>query len=254
MGSLILCHSKKASQPYEITRIHRRIYTLEELCYYICNNLYLIDYTVMNEQLCDWIEEELGMKEMAYTLKSAIKRHGAVEQFVLTILRHSGIYTKSELLHIQNVLEKLKNQKEIERKKYMGDNLLASGEVREAILIYQSIVYGETDESVEGIFYGNVYGCLGAAYGRLFLYEEAARMYENAFQICEEESMLMAYIYCCQKYMTTEAYQQLLGKSTVYIGIDRELREMSEGLSEKIHVEDSEQLLENWREKYRKNI
>ena len=48
MGSLILCHSKKASQPYEITRIHRRIYTLEELCYYISNNLYLIDYTVMN--------------------------------------------------------------------------------------------------------------------------------------------------------------------------------------------------------------
>ena len=169
MGSLILCHSKKASQPYEITRIHRRIYTLEELCYYISNNLYLIDYTVMNEQLCDWIAEELDMKDMAYTLKSAIKRHGAVEQFVLTILKHSGIYTKSEILQIQNVLEKLKNQKEIERKKYMGDNLLESGEVREAILVYQSIIYGEPDESVDGIFYGNVYGCLGAAYGRLFL-------------------------------------------------------------------------------------
>ncbi len=169
MGSLILCHSKKASQPYEITRIHRRIYTLEELCYYISNNLYLIDYTVMNEQLCDWIAEELDMKDMAYTLKSAIKRHqGAVEQFVLTILKHSGIYTKSEILQIQNVLEKLKNQKEIERKKYMGDNLLESGEVREAILVYQSIIYGEPDESVDGIFYGNVYGCLGAAYGRLF--------------------------------------------------------------------------------------
>lgn len=254
MGSLILCHSRKASQPYEITRIHRRVYTLEELCYYICNNLYLIDYTVMNEQLCDWLQEELGMKELAYTLKGAVKRHGAVEQFVLTILRQSGIYTKSEILHVQNVLEKLKNQKEIERKKYMGDNLLASGEVREAILVYQSIIYGEEDESVGGTFYGNVYGCLGAAYGRLFLYEEAAKMYENAFQICEEESMLMAYIYCCKKYMTQEAYHQLLGKSTVYIGIDRELRELEEELSEKVHVNGSGELLEKWREKYRKNM
>ena len=29
MGSLILCHNKKASQPYKITRIHRKIYTIE---------------------------------------------------------------------------------------------------------------------------------------------------------------------------------------------------------------------------------
>ena len=34
MGSLILCYKKKARQPYEITRIHRKIYTIEELCYY----------------------------------------------------------------------------------------------------------------------------------------------------------------------------------------------------------------------------
>ena len=46
-------------QPYEITRIHCRIFTIEELCYYLCNNLYLIDYTIMNGQLCDWLDEEL---------------------------------------------------------------------------------------------------------------------------------------------------------------------------------------------------
>ena len=54
MGSLILCHSKRAKRPYEISRVHMRIYTIEELCYYLCNNLYLIDYTIMNRRLCDW--------------------------------------------------------------------------------------------------------------------------------------------------------------------------------------------------------
>ena len=39
MGSLILCHKKHARQPYVIARGHIRIYTLEELCYFICNNL-----------------------------------------------------------------------------------------------------------------------------------------------------------------------------------------------------------------------
>ena len=59
MGNLILCHDRHAAHPYEITRIHCRIFTIEELCYYLCNNLYLIDYTIMNGQLCDWLDEEL---------------------------------------------------------------------------------------------------------------------------------------------------------------------------------------------------
>ena len=42
MGSLILCHKKRAKRPFEISRVHMRIYTIEELCYSICNNLYLI--------------------------------------------------------------------------------------------------------------------------------------------------------------------------------------------------------------------
>ena len=123
MGSLILCYKKKAKQPYEITRIHRKIYTIEELCYYLCNNLYLIDYTIMNEQLCDWLEEELSLTELAQNLRQSLKQHGSVEQFVVTILAYASIYTTTELRRIQNVLEQLKNQKEIERKKYKADNL-----------------------------------------------------------------------------------------------------------------------------------
>ena len=87
MGSLILCHRKKAKQPYEISRVHMRIYTIEELCYYICNNLYLIDYTIINRQLCNWIDTELDMKELADKLREELRQNCSMEQFVLTILR-----------------------------------------------------------------------------------------------------------------------------------------------------------------------
>ena len=30
MGNLILCHDRHAAHPYEITRIHCRIFTIEE--------------------------------------------------------------------------------------------------------------------------------------------------------------------------------------------------------------------------------
>ena len=252
MGSLILCHKKKAKQPYEITRIHRRIYTIEELCYYLCNNLYLIDYTIMNTQLCDWLEEELELAELAQNLRTSLQQHGSVEQFVLMILADASIYTTTELTHIRNVLERLKNQKPIEKKKYKADNLFESGAVKPAVLIYHSILDEEHDDTVDKKFYGRVYGCLGAAYGRMFLYEEAAKMYEAAFQICEEESMLKAYIYACYKSMSKEEYRELLKKSEVYQGVDERLQEELDEIEGCTEEKINEELLDEWKQQYRR--
>ena len=252
MSSLILCHKKKARSAYEIARIHRRIYTIEELCYYLCNHLYLVDYTIMNEKLCDWLAEELELSELSDRIRDMLEQNASMEQFVITILSSSSIYTTAELSQIQDVLDRLKNQRPIEKQKYKADNLLESGSVKSAIMAYQEIIHGERDESIDGKFYGKVYGCLGAAYGRLFLYEEAAKMYEAAFQICEEESMLRAYLYACRKYMTGEEYMRLLQKSSVYQAVDSTLPEKIAEIESRIKVLQYEDTLENWKNQYRR--
>lgn len=254
MGSLILCHEKKARQPYEITRIHKKIYTLEELCYYICSHPYLIDYTLVNKQLCDWITEELGMELLAKELRSSLRKHGSVEQFALCILKASSIYTLQELRHVEEVLLRLKNQKDVEKQKYKGDNLLQSGEIESAVLAYLSILHGEHDETLDARFYGRVYGCLGAAYGRLFLYEEAAKNYEAAFQICEEESMLYAYIYSCLRYMDEGAYEALLAKSERYREMDALIKEQMKGTKARATVTDTRRALAEYKGQYRRTV
>ena len=252
MGSIILCHKKKAKRPYEITRIHRKIYTIEELCYFLCNHLYLVDYTIMNKQLCDWLEEELELTELAANLRQHLDQCGSMQQFVVTILAYSSIYTTAELNHVQSVLDKLKNQKPVEKQKYKADNLLASGALKPAILIYQSIIQGEIDETVDKKFYGRVYGCLGSAYGKMFLYEEAAKMYEAAFQICEEESMLKAYLYACYRYMSRSEYEELLRKSQIFMLIDREIQKEIEAVEGQLKFSMTEDTLDKWKENYRK--
>lgn len=149
-------------------------------------------------------------------------------------------------------MDKLKSQKPIEKQKYKADNLLESGAIKQAILIYQSIVHGELDDSVDRKFYGKVYGCLGAAYGRLFLYKEAAKMYEAAFQICEEESMLKAYIYACRQYMPSEEYKVLLQKSQVFQGVEMCLQEEIAELDQKMKFSMEEDTLEEWKDEYRR--
>lgn len=252
MGSLILCHRKRAKHPYEISRIHKRIYTIEELCYYFCNNLYLVDYTIVNEQLCRWIKDELELEELAGQLIELLRNHTSVEQFVLFVLNEARIYTPGEIAHIQNVLEKLKNQKEVERKKFKADSLMESGELESAILVYMSIVNGERDESMDKRFYGRVYACLAGAYGRAFLYEESARMYEKAYKICEDNRMLEGYLYACYRYMPVDEYQRMIMDNVLLLEVDNKLAEKIAEVKDKLQIEPSRELFEEWKKDYRR--
>ena len=206
----------------------------------------------MNEKLCDWLNEELELSELSDNLRGMLEQNASMEQFIVTILTYSSIYTTAELSQIQDILDKLKNQRPIEKQKYKADNLLESGSVKSAIMAYQEIVHGERDESIDGKFYGKVYACVGAAYGRLFLYEEAAKMYEAAFQICEERSMLKAYLYACRKYMNGEEYMELLQKSQIYQAVDSELADEIAEMEGRIKVLQYEDTLENWKNQYRR--
>ena len=252
MSSLILCHKKKAKHPYEISRIHKRVYTIEELCYYLCNNLYLIDYTIMNEQLCHWIADELDLPDMSYSLLEVIRKPGTVEEFVVKMLDEAKIYTAGEMAHIQNVLQKLKNQKEVERQKFKADKLMESGELESAILIYVSLVNADWDPSMDKRFYGKVYACLAGAYGKAFLYEEAANMYEKAYKICEDPKMLEGYLYACYRFMPVEEYQKMIRQNQTLLEIDNRMAEKIMNARKKLDIDYSKRQLEIWKKEYRK--
>ena len=261
MGSLILCHKEKAKQPYEIQRVHIKIYTIEELCYYICNNLYLIDYTLMNRQICEWVRNELRMEKLADEMMDVLVQNGSEEQFVLRILTASNIYSQGEINKVQVLMEQLAGQKDVEKAKFKADTLLEAGEYSAAVLIYQSIVSRKHDDSVSKEFYGKVYACLGTSYGRLFLYEEAAKAYKEAYEICGDADMLRAYLYSCKMGYPPEDYVKMLSGNSIFLSMDSLLKEetaknraeMEEAaLPEEEDISPEEQL-EKWKSEYRKN-
>lgn len=252
MGSLILCHKVKAKHPYEVVRVHLKIYTIEELCYYFCNNLYLVDYTIINHQLCDWIYDELELYDLADELREQLDQNAPQEQFVLTVLSYASIYSVSEITRIHNVLEHLKNQNEIERAKYKADNLLKTGEYESAVLVYQSIVNKEWDESVGKDFYARVYRCLGNAYGRMFLYEEAAEMYEKSYNLIQDASILKPYMYCCSRFMQEDQYVKMLSKDPMYLTLDVSLKEELKKAMEEVDDQIDREQFEQWKKEYRR--
>lgn len=251
MGSFILCHKKKAREPYKIARIHCRIFTIEELCYYLSNNLYLIDETIVNEELCDWLEQELELYKLAQSLREVLKQEEATEMFVMQILSYTSLYTTAELNRIQQILDTIKNQEPIEKQKHMADNLLEGGSVKAAIDLYLAILRQKDGAGQEERFWGKIYANLGAAYGRMFQYEEAARMYEEAYRRLEQQSLLVPYVYACQNYMSPITFQNVLAQNKVFHRIHTENAQVIQQVQEEVMwIEDTQ--LEEWKEQYRK--
>ena len=248
MGSLILCHKKRAKRPFEISRVHMRIYTIEELCYYICNNLYLIDYTIVNERLCRWVGDELELPKLAEELRRLLRENG----FVLTILKESNIYAAAEIHKMQSVLEQLQSQRDVEKEKYKADTLQNSKEYESAILVYQSILNKDWDESVDKKFYGRVYASMGSAYGHQFLYKEAAKAYQEAYKICEQPDILKAYLYSCYKALPHDEYLKMLSGNPTLLSLDTILRDEMEKTKKKIGADIPKEKLNEWKKEYRR--
>ena len=85
MSCLILCQKQKANRPYYVENIHLNLYTIEELCFYICNNIYLINYDFITEELINWIQDELQLKDLAVILRGESIRK-SISKFACEIL------------------------------------------------------------------------------------------------------------------------------------------------------------------------
>ena len=56
MAGVILSRSKYSDKPYYISNMSINIYSMEELCYYIYNNIYLIGTDLLEPGLISYIE------------------------------------------------------------------------------------------------------------------------------------------------------------------------------------------------------
>ena len=92
MNNVYLCTGNYAKNPFYVNFSDISLYSMEELCYYFIDRIYLLDYDIMNQQLVDWIRSECGMNSLADELDIYIRKHVSVAAFVTTILESTGLY------------------------------------------------------------------------------------------------------------------------------------------------------------------
>lgn len=187
MAGIILCRTKVAHNPFYIPNIDIHIYTMEELCYYIYNNIYLISIDLVDEELIRFIDEELEEKVLAKRLTYYKKARAGLAEIIVTILSYVDYYDSSDIESIREILESINTQNVYERLKMRADTLLENKKYVSAIKNYEKIIEGENDPMLPGIFYAKVYHNLGCAYGNMFLYDMARKNFARAYEIGQHE-------------------------------------------------------------------
>ena len=146
MSGYILCQVKRAKLPYYIENISTNIYSIEELCFYFYHNIYLLDSTILNEELCFWIRDQLGLKKLADNLYKHLDDDDMkVGDFILPVFKEINYLSLEEFRKLNQQIQQLAKEPVL-RQKRKGDYLMEHGKYVNAIKVYQKALRQETED------------------------------------------------------------------------------------------------------------
>lgn len=252
MAGLLLCSPQTAENPYFIGNVSLNIYSIEELCYYLYHNIYLIDESILNEGLCDWIGRELGQGELARKLRPCLAGQDQTARFVGHILRSTGYCSQAEAEELETLLQELENKSEFYKRKLRADNFIKNNKNISGIYEYFQLLGLQESEEVPEEIYGAVLHNLGVAHAKLFLFRQAAYYFNEAYKHNMNQQTFREHVFALRLCNNEQAYQEKLEKYGISraeaIKVENELKELM--LHDNADIEHDK--LENVK-RYRKN-
>lgn len=270
------CVGSYAKTPYYIEKIGINIYSAEELCYYLFQNAFLLDQSIMNQELCDFVEKELCLTELAGKLSGLLRAGSSLSAFVSTILEDIHFCTREERKNIEQALRENEQLSQGQKRKVRGDYFCRNGKYLLAIKEYKEALEKEdSGEEFQSVIYHN----MGVVYARMFFFEKAGEMMKKAYDLNPSDERYLNWLACNRLAGNREQYLDFVLREKA----DQEkcteleallLRIFSEESEEKdacrdrlenalslkeegkvaLFYEEIDKILADWKQEYRKNM
>jgi len=180
MSGIILCVGQYAKRPYYLEKIGRRIYSIEELCYCIAQNAFMIDTDFFEMDLVDWIGNELGLVKLSDELRTMLIHNCSAASFVGMIMDYVGYLPKDEVQRIEDVLRGNADMDIYEKRMSRAEYLMKEGHLQQAFDEYDYLWrhMPEMDKNVKAKIEHNE----AVIYAHLFMYERAGELFYRAWE------------------------------------------------------------------------
>lgn len=196
MGRYLL-GGKEAKLPYEVEELDLRLYTAEELCYYIYNNLALIDDDFIDERLLRFLSDELGMPEETEKISRFYKSPSDQDTTLLMLLTDIGYYQDAELSEFKTRLSIRHRKSGPDRVLMKADALFENKRYLKAIQYYRVLANERKDNRITGEIRTRIFESIANAYGMLYDYEDAMFYLGKAFEETKKERLLEKLYFTC---------------------------------------------------------
>ena len=192
MSRMILQTGKTAESPYFFEKTYVNLYTVEELCYCLAENAELLDQDIVAASLADWLDKQCGLSELAHALYALINQKGSAGAFVGTILEYVGLYPAEKCSEVEQIIKNSADLTPFEKQKYKADYLIQNGRYFMALEQYENLLSKLPKE--EKKLRSSLLHNMGTANARLFLFEEAAGAFLEAYRLDGAIESLQQYL------------------------------------------------------------
>ena len=195
-----VCVGEYAAAPYCIPGLGVNVYCMEELCYCIKENAFLLDSSMMGDELPEWIGRECGLRDLSKVLWPLIHKKGSFSAFVTVLLEYVGFYDRQTISEVEQMLKRGAGLSSIEKKKSQIDQLVKKKKYLAAVRGYDSLIRKWAEQTREGEPLPAV-DCLaaiwhnkGVALTGLMIYTRAAECFLTAYETTEREDYYRDYL------------------------------------------------------------
>ena len=193
MGKIIVCNTKTAQNPYTFLNTKVSVYSYEELCYYLYNNMVLVGEEDVTASLSAWIRRELDLTELADKIDTLLDKHAFVQDIMVEMLVYGGYYSSEEVRQFMAECQKLRTLKSYEVEKLRADGYLRYKHYIKAGAIYDEVICYLEKEKQEDEFLGNVYHNKAVALAGNLQLDEAKSYFIKAYSLNKNEESMIEY-------------------------------------------------------------
>lgn len=191
----IVCKGALAKVPYRIPVSEVPVYSLEELCYYIYNNIYSVTEEYFDERLTVWLVEQVHCETLAEKMKVLIRRHHDLKDLVVTLLCSCDYYREKEVRELVEVMDRITDLPMHQKSRIKAETYLNAGKYGRSLQEYKKILYGPMAERFTTEEYGNLLHNQAIALFYTSSFQEAARGFKEAYVRNQREESLNQYLY-----------------------------------------------------------
>jgi tetratricopeptide (TPR) repeat protein len=275
MGKLILCSGARAKTAYVFRSTGIRVYSMEELCYYLYNHIYLIEEEIYHDALIDWIDQELQLTERAEKLRLLKKQKADVKTIITVILCSTDYYTELEIKGMLKRLDEIIRMPKSKRACMKANYSLNQRKYSEAAAEYEKLLQAEEAKDLSPEDYGDILHNLAVAKLHITGFKEASELFRQAYERNQKEESLKQYLYTLKLSGNDDIYQRTIDdyqlsdelKQTIEDFINEKMEEIKyteqmiiiqslKQLKEKgqmmEYYRQTEELIEGWKSEIRK--